>query len=465
MLASESNFVEICKKTIATCLFFQLAVVPLIIDPFAFDFWYIPKIDSTYALVLIIVCAAVFMRVVGKVRIALPVSPLCFFLALYAISAIVSTFYSVDRELSIRGDYFRQESVLTILVYTILPVLFAVLVFTRQQGRILLLGLAGCSVLVAAYAIMQYAGLDPVRTQPFSGIKPLPGMMAFGSTLGNANFLGKFLVLTAPLLMAFLFLSTSWKGNMLWALACSIAIAALILSETRSSWVGFFIASCIFFITGRTVRSLKMKQLLFPLAGIILAGLVVIVIAGFARGTLADFQKMITTRTRQAFEIGKLRENSTRFFMWEKAIGHIALRPLLGYGPDTHVLIMRQYNQEYNRRFSCKVILDRVHNNYLDVALAQGIFGLAAYCGILIAFLMWLWGALKQDGNPEIRIFLCAIFSGYCGYLVNDFFSFSVVSVSPAFWSLMGLAIALKRVDTCMEKASADERGARLSHF
>jgi hypothetical protein len=94
------------------------------------------------------------------------------------------------------------------------------------------------------------------------------------------------------------------------------------------------------------------------------------------------------------------------------------------------------------------------------VALAQGIFGLLAYCGILISFLSWLWRALRQEGTIETRIFLCAIFSGYCGYLANDFFSFSVVSVSPTFWSLMGLTIALKKIETSMKDACPDERGA-----
>jgi hypothetical protein len=65
---------------------------------------------------------------------------------------------------------------------------------------------------------------------------------------------------------------------------------------------------------------------------------------------------------------------------------------------------------------------------------------------------------LKQEGNAETRIFLCAIFSGYCGYLVNDFFSFSVVSVSPTFWSLMGLTISICRLyDPTSGHDEADE--------
>ena len=458
MIVSKFEFIKILKKIIFTGLFFQLAVVPLLVDPFAFDFWYKPKIDSTYVLVLIILSAAVIVRIVGKTRITLPPFFLCFFLALYAISATVSTIYSVDRELSIRGDFFRQESVLTILVYAVLPVLFAALVCTRKQASTLLMGLAVSSLLVAGWALIQYADLAPVKIAPFFGIKMLPGGKAIGSTLGNANFLGKFLVLTTPLLIAFLCISKSWKRNLIWALACSTAFAALILTETRSSWLGFFVASGIFLITGTTVRIIKKRDLLFSLAGIILAGAALIAIVAFAREGLTDLQKMITTRTAQAFEIGKLRETSSRLFMWERAIDQIALRPLLGYGPDTHVLVMRQYNQEYIRRFNSKVILDRVHNNYLDVALAQGIFGLLAYCGILVSFLVWLWRSLKQEDNAETRMFLCAIFSGYCGYLVNDFFSFSVVSVSPTFWSLMGLTISICRLyDPTSGHDEADE--------
>jgi hypothetical protein len=34
------------------------------------------------------------------------------------------------------------------------------------------------------------------------------------------------------------------------------------------------------------------------------------------------------------------------------------------------------------------------------------------------------------------------ILAGFCGYIINDLFIFSVVSVSPTFWSLMGLTLA-----------------------
>lgn len=440
-----SDCTEICKKTIASCLFFQLAVVPLIIDPFAFEFWYKPKIDSTYALVLIIVFAAVVMRVAGKVRILIPPLSICFSLFVYGLSSIVSTLYSIDPEASVRGDYFRHESVITILVYTILPVLFAVLVFTRQQARMLLMGLAVCTVLVAAYAIIQYVGFDPIRTEPFFGIKAVSGVKAVGSTLGNPNFLGKFLVLTAPLSLAYLYVCAGWAKRLVWGMALVLAVAGLIVTETRSSWVCFIIACGVFFFLVKDAGHRPKKALLGTLAGIICGGLVFIAFVALARGKLPDLQNTLINRALVVVDVKKSLETSTRLYMWGKTIDCITRRPWFGFGPDTQVLVFRQFNLEYNRRFNERVILDRAHNNYLDVALAQGLCGLFAYCGILVAFFVLLCQTLKRKPYVKDRIFLCAIFSGYCGYLVNDFFSFSVVSVSPTFWSLMGLTISMCR--------------------
>lgn len=452
------TFTRICTQTIAAGLFFQLAVVPLLVDPFAFDCWYKPKIDATYALVLLMASAALLAAVFGKARFKAPPLPISLFLALYAASALLATVCSVDRQLSIRGDYFRQEGLATILAYTALPVLFAALVSTGRQAKTLLTGLACSAVLASCWALLQYADIAP-RISPFFGMPALSSVKALGSTLGNANFLGKFLVLTVPVQLALLCLSASRAQRLWWALACTVALGALILTETRSSWFGLGVACCVFLGTGTLAHSFTKKQLLFSLAGFALAGLALITLVAAATDKSAELRTMLATRTAAAFDIGRLRKTSSRLYMWEKALDQIALRPWLGYGPDTHALIMRQYNRDYIRRFKAKVILDRVHNNYLDVALAQGLVGLCAYCGIVASFLVWLWRALRREQNAPLQQLLSALFSAFCGYLANDFFSFSAVSVSPTFWSLMGLAIAVKTCGFAGDDARLDRPG------
>ena len=53
-------------RTISIGLFFILAGVPFIINPFALDYWYKPKIDSVYALIAIIAAAALTRQLVLK---------------------------------------------------------------------------------------------------------------------------------------------------------------------------------------------------------------------------------------------------------------------------------------------------------------------------------------------------------------------------------------------------------------
>ncbi|MBW2183887.1 MAG: hypothetical protein JRF49_08485 [Deltaproteobacteria bacterium] len=92
-------------------------------------------------------------------------------------------------------------------------------------------------------------------------------------------------------------------------------------------------------------------------------------------------------------------------------------------------------------------VIDRAHNNYLDIAIALGLIGLAAYMSIIITFLIWLWRTVKSEEDFFKRIIFCGIFASFCGCLVNDLFVFSIVSVSPTFWSLMGLTLAMKNID------------------
>ena len=98
-------------------------------------------------------------------------------------------------------------------------------------------------------------------------------------------------------------------------------------------------------------------------------------------------------------------------------------------------------------RFNTIAILDHIHNNYLDIALTQGLIGLGAYLAILFIFMRGMLQTIRApDTHPEVRILLCGLFSGFAGCLVNDFFTFSTVSVSMTFWSLIGIGYALQNL-------------------
>jgi O-antigen ligase len=104
--------------------------------------------------------------------------------------------------------------------------------------------------------------------------------------------------------------------------------------------------------------------------------------------------------------------------------------------------VFKQFNQEYTDIFNDWVIIDRAHNTYLDTAFSMGLAGLAAYLAIIFSFLAYFRQILRGIRDGSRKLLFLGILAAFCGYLVNGLFIFSVVSVSPTFWSLMGLTIA-----------------------
>ena len=139
-------------------------------------------------------------------------------------------------------------------------------------------------------------------------------------------------------------------------------------------------------------------------------------------------------------------ELQARLYLWEKAIMVIKERPLLGYGLDNQGSALERFSLEHARTFNHAGVLDRAHNNYIDIALAQGLVGLAAYLWVILTFLRWLYKTTKAEKSTKQKLMYCGLLAAFCGYLLNDFFTFSMVSVSPTFWSLMGLTLSMDRL-------------------
>jgi putative inorganic carbon (hco3(-)) transporter len=385
----------IIDRIISMCLFFLFAMVPLIINPFAYDYWYKPKIDSVYALLAVLCIASVAHAIVLRKPPAIKGNPLTMPLIAYGIASILSAWASISPELSIHGDMFREEGIITILSYGTLTFVFASMVETGKQAQNLLKGLLITGFFVSLYAIIQYLGFNP--TEHFipllRGVENRPG-----STIGNPNFLSKFLVLILPLYIVYYAAAARGKEKYLLLSGCIISFCALILTFTRASWFSFTCSVILLalLLRGKIAWS-KQKELL------IIAGILIVVALSWEAKSLLKKPvaegRVIPTVTGKIvgiFDPGK-GDVRARLYLWSIATALIKERPLLGYGPDTHAIIMGKFNLEYARRFKCSGLIDRAHNNYLDMAIGQGLLGLAAYLAIIMTFLVWLVRTLKTE--------------------------------------------------------------------
>jgi O-antigen ligase len=425
-------------------LFFLFAIVPLIINPFALDYWYKPKIDSIYALLIVVGITWGGRILIVRKPLAIRHNPLFLPLVAYGMLSILSTWQSIQPKLSIHGDIFREEGIYTILSYIALTLIFAHAVESQQQISSLFKGLLIAASLIALYAIIQYSGFNPTQhfIPLFRGVENRPS-----STIGNPNFLGKFLVLILPIYIVCYFTAINRKVKYLLLTGCIISFSALIVTFTRASWFSF---TCCFILLAILLRKKlvwsKQKELFF-IAGIFMVVAILWEAQSLGKKSAARGTAIPTATDKIARILDPNKGDvAGRLYLWNMAVALIKNRPILGYGPDTHAIAMKKFNVEYSRKFKYSGIIDRAHNNYFDMAIGQGLMGLAAYLSIISTFLIWLIKTMRVEQDSKQKIIYCGIISAFCGYLLNDCFIFSVVSVSPTFWSLMGLTIAMKRV-------------------
>ncbi len=434
----------ILQSIINICLFFLLVLVPLMVNPTAYDYFYQPKIDSVYGLICIICTAVIARFCIFRKAFSLPGLAATVFLILYGCSAVISTVLSIDCNLSLRGDFLRYEGLFTLLAYVALVVIFAGLVESRLQAEQLVKWLLVSAFLVALYGLMQYLGFNPTR----HFIDSFNVNNVINSTMGNGNFLGKFLVLTGPLFAGYCLYKNEKKTYFTCSFALAFIVMALVLSMARASWVGCtcsaLLFSCLVFRYGGAGQKKHLVCMVTAIAG---AALVLGLVTASGLGSF-NIGSRIAAKAQAAFNLQQGHGSATRLFVWGKSVPLIVERPWFGYGPDTHEKVYKGVSVESFKRFKTPGAIDRAHNNYIDIAIGQGLFGLFAYCGVMASFFVMLWRRLKSERDNRLRMLLCAILSGYAGYMVNDFFSFSVVSVSPTFWALMGLTYALQLPDT-----------------
>jgi putative inorganic carbon (HCO3(-)) transporter len=439
----KNTVLETTDTVIRIGLFFIFIGVPLIINPFAFDYWYKPKIDSIYCLLIIVAAGSGIKYFFFKKPLPPSANPLIIPLIIYGAASVLSTVFSVYPSISIYGDVFREEGIFTILSYLALTVIFSAVIASKRQLHALLKGLLITVSLISCYALIQYAGYNPTEhfILQFRGIENRPG-----STIGNPNFLGKFLVLTVPLFIVYYGISVNRREKLLLLAGCSISLCALIVTFTRASWFSLIISLAMLFILVRRTIPWRNQKGLLALPVFLLFFIACIELWSPDR-KIESQQKAMPTVTKRIESTFDLQQGGVagRLYLWKKAFVVLKEKPLLGYGLDNQGIAMQPFNLEYARKFKNSGVIDRCHNNYLDIAIAQGVVGLFAYLFIIITFVVWLIKTAQKEQQYTQKILYCGILAAVCGYLVNDIFIFSVVSVSPTFWSLMGITVSKKK--------------------
>ena len=143
---------------------------------------------------------------------------------------------------------------------------------------------------------------------------------------------------------------------------------------------------------------------------------------------------------------GKEKLGSARGYIWSRSIPMMKDTFLIGYGPDTYAAKFPQ-NDLLGKWWAYdtpNMIVDKVHNLYLQYFINNGGLALLGFLVLVIAYIIQSFKLYALKGFYENKeIMGIATFLSVMGYLGAGMFNDSVVSVAPIFWILLGTGIVL----------------------
>lgn len=410
-----------------------------------------------FRIITVLIAAFWLVRIMESGEFSLIRTPLDLPLLAFLLIAVVATLFSIDPHLSTWGQLYRYEGLVTIISYIF--IYYAAVHFVRRQGEqnLLLGSVLLVSGLVSVYAILQRFGIDFITWDA-----EMMDVTRSFATFGNPVFLGAYVVLVLPIAIIFAIffrsvtrdaenssdtIAASYGALALIRVLLRIAsillipllVAALIFSYTRAAWLGFLVAF-IFIGLFSFSEVWKRKKIVAPVVAILV---IVVVVFGFMvlRGNV-EIERSVIERVRS---IAKLSEGSvvSRLVLWNTSLQMIKGRPLLGFGLDTYALAFQQYQPaNWYKTIKEEALPDKAHNEMLQIATSAGLLGLMVYLWLLVTFLVKGLGALRR-ARPPNRTLLVGLMAAIIGYLIQIQFSFSIISVAPLFWLLLGLTTAV----------------------
>jgi O-antigen ligase len=411
----------------ASLLAASAAVVPIIFTIALVDVFVMPKLT---ALRLVLV--------VGLILFALGARPLrassaestldravLVAVAAYVLLTGLATAASIDPAVSVSGQFEQYQGLLTIVLFAAFFYLARLSITSRFRLSILIVFATAGAVLVSTYAIVQQLHMDPIWSVLDKG-RPF-------STLGQAEWLGAYLVLCFALGVALLSQGRP-AGRLLVGAALSLILVATLLTMTRGAYLGLVAAAIVLVAVLRPWRYATRRWLLAVPGALVAVGLVLAV------PQLRQEAGAVESRALSTFDVNE-GSVAIRFDLWKAGIAMVADHPLLGTGPDTYPLAFPHYRDTMlasRRQFWLHYRPESPHNQYLAIAAGSGLPALAAYLAFIAMVLARLAEAARRAASPALKLTLTAVLAALVAHAVADAFMTADIAGSWLFWVLLG---------------------------
>ncbi len=382
-------------------LLFPVIAVPLAILPA----WF-PGYDTTPKALILALCAAVLLLLArswwpGLAELWNDLSGRMYLLlaAGVVLGPVASTIASPSPWLSIGGTVWRRLGAINLGVILIIAVVAAASVAgSRFEAARILRGMeiAGCAA--AGYAILQYAGVDPLIPAQVYTTRYTSDIVRPPATLGNATYFATFLL---PALLTAVSRRFQEKRSALRRVheaAFVLMLVALATSGTRSAWLGL-LAGLVVLGVLEGKRWLSEGRLKGTAIGVV----VFCISAGVF--LMLPPSRDVRLRMRQWTQDAA---GGPRLMVWRDSLPLLRSHPLLGVGPERFEPEFRRIQSLALSRAYPDFYHESPHNFLLEIASTQGCVGLLTWVSLLVQG-FWCGIRARRRGVPAAAPAMAAL--------------------------------------------------------
>ncbi len=313
---------------------------------------------------------------------------------LYGLCTMVSVLFSIDRLASFKDS--RQ-----LFVFLLVPLFIYIL--HRRERLELSLGAVFISSAVSALV-----GIGITLAKGVSLDHRLQGLTSHWMTYSGL------LMFSFIFFFAYFFYEKNKTRKLIIAAGLLPILAAILLSLTRSVWVGIFFGVGLFIVYYKP----KILYLAVP-AALVLAFLL---------------PHSIKSRLMSTFDLQN-ETNRDRIYMMKTGINILKEYPFTGVGPDNVAKVYDRYKPP-----EAQLSNPHLHNNFVQMMAERGLLGLLSLLAAFIAVLVYLIRKLKHSGGMEKAVAAGSLFA-FIGFLVAGLFEYNFGDTEIKFFLLYFLSI------------------------
>jgi O-antigen ligase/tetratricopeptide (TPR) repeat protein len=413
-------------------LFVHLALSPLVFSRLTLEAFEHTKVALLLAAAIVLL--ALVPRAGWPAPRAVARDPLALGVLLLVSSAVVSTVTSRSPWTSLFGAHESYFGLTTLLGYAVLFFATRALCDGAPDARRLVLAPVLGTAVAGAYALVQLAGLDPIRYGRVSG---LGGFVRPFATLGHPNFLSAFLAMALPLVVYALV--RAWRQHQR-AVAGGLAGVAIVaavataVAVSRGAWLALAAAAVVMVAGALLTGERRAAAAVGAVAG---GGVLAVGGLGLLPGDTGGV--VLAGLIHRVRQFG---DSASRQHIWRAAWDIFRDHPLVGSGLDTFQIAFADQRSAAYWNLEWNASPTRAHNEALNLLATQGALGALAVLVLAVGVVVATRRALRAEAD---RVLVVALVAGIVAFAVQDLFSFTVAGCGTLVVTQAALLAGLAR--------------------